>query len=141
MRGFSIVLFSILALSLPGCAGEGREEGAEREVVVGAAGEMPLAGLTYQQQQGQRLFAHYCAICHGKSGAGDGFNAWNLDPRPRNLNDPAYQHAVSDVWLAEVITQGGRGVNKSNLMPAWKSTLNKDRIAALVAFIRTLQTH
>ena len=52
------------------------------------------APLTYFQRQGQRLFLHYCAVCHGDRGAGDGFNAWNLDPRPRDLGDSAYQRAV-----------------------------------------------
>ena len=96
------------------------------------------APLTYFQRQGQRLFLHYCAVCHGDRGAGDGFNAWNLDPRPRDLGDSAYQRAVSDAGLREVISHGGLAINKSNLMPGWKNTLSAEEIAAVAAFVRTL---
>ncbi|MEE9170069.1 MAG: c-type cytochrome [bacterium] len=41
----------------------------------------------YAERKGKHLYAHYCAVCHGASGEGDGFNAFNLDPRPRNLAD------------------------------------------------------
>ena len=31
--------------------------------------------LTYEERQGSVLYAKYCAVCHGKEGKGDGFNA------------------------------------------------------------------
>ena len=34
---------------------------------------------------GQEIYRHDCQTCHGEGGAGDGFNAFNLDPRPRDL--------------------------------------------------------
>lgn len=94
--------------------------------------------LTYEQRKGQRLFIHYCAVCHGEEGAGDGFNAWNLDPKPRDLSDGPFQQAVSDDWLAEVIAQGGRGVSRSPLMPAWGHTLTERQIREVISFIRIL---
>ncbi|NIT55943.1 MAG: hypothetical protein GWN00_06805 [Aliifodinibius sp.] len=45
--------------------------------------------------------------------------------------------ALSDETLAEIIAFGGRGVNKSVLMPAYQNTLTKEQIANVVAYIRT----
>ncbi len=84
-----------------------------------------------------RLFHHYCSACHGEGGRGDGFNAYNLDPKPRDLTDLKYQDAISDETLKEVVSQGGRGMNKSILMPAYGNTLSGEQIVDL-AYLRTL---
>ena len=97
--------------------------------------------LTYEQQQGEYLFNKYCAICHGESGKGDGFNAYNLDPRPRDLSDPDYMKAFSHERLAEVIVQGGRGINKSVTMPAWGNTFRSYQIDYLVEYIKLFSQH
>jgi mono/diheme cytochrome c family protein len=55
---------------------------------------VPAAG--YNVREGGVLFRHYCAVCHGGEGHGDGFNAYNLDPKPRDLADPAFQAQRSD---------------------------------------------
>lgn len=113
-------------------------QGTDTQAVVAQVADTLKVKLTYEQRKGQRLFLHYCAVCHGIEGAGDGFNAWNLDPKPRDLSDASYQGAVSDEWLAEVIAQGGRGVSRSPLMPAWGHTLTEDQIREVISFIRTL---
>lgn len=111
---------------------------ADTQAVVAQVADTLKVELSYEQRKGQRLFLHYCAVCHGAEGAGDGFNAWNLDPKPRDLSDAPYQGAVSDEWLAEVIAQGGRGVSRSPLMPAWGHTLTEGQIREVISFIRTL---
>ena len=127
-------LLALATLSAFGCAR--RQGGAE--VASAQAGDTLRVELTYEQRKGQRVFTRYCAVCHGAEGAGDGFNAYNLNPKPRDLSDAQFQRAVSDEWLAEVIAQGGRGVSRSPLMPAWGHTLTKGRVREVVAFIRTL---
>ena len=94
--------------------------------------------LNYEQSNGQKLFAHYCAVCHGTSGEGDGFNAFNLNPKPRDLSDRASLQHFSDQQLFLVISQGGAERGKSNLMPPWGHTLNERQIRYVVAYIRTL---
>lgn len=93
---------------------------------------------SYAQRRGMRLYRHYCVVCHGDQGAGDGFNAYNLDPKPRDLTDPRYQGAISDDALKQIVTQGGRAMNRSILMPAYGQTLSSEQIADLVAYLRTL---
>lgn len=101
-----------------------------------AAIEPPLS---YELRQGQDVYRHYCQLCHGDAGAGDGFNSFNLDPRPRDLSDPAFQKKKSDADFADAIRRGGAGVGLSSLMPPWNHTLSDRQIAGLVSYLRTLR--
>ena len=105
----------------------------------GAESPKPEAVLNYEQSNGKKLFEHYCAVCHGASGEGDGFNAFNLSPKPRNLTDRAAMTSFSDQQLADAISRGGWERGKSNLMPPWGHTLNERQIRYLVAYLRTLR--
>lgn len=78
----------------------------------------------------------YCAVCHGEEGKGDGFNAFNLDPKPRNFTDTIYMSALSDTRLLETIREGGRGVSKSPLMPSWAGRLNREEIEYVMLYVR-----
>lgn len=93
---------------------------------------------SYEARQGKHVYAKYCSVCHGAEGKGDGFNAFNLDPKPRDFTDTRYMSALSDERLLETITQGGRGVNKSILMPSWGGRLSNIERTYVVAFIRLL---
>ena len=92
--------------------------------------------LRYEQRQGKHLYTKYCAVCHGIEGKGDGFNSYNLDPKPRNFTDTIYMSAFSDTHLLETIREGGRGVNKSPLMPSWEGRLKREEIEYVVLYIR-----
>ncbi len=93
---------------------------------------------SYEQRQGKHLYTKYCAVCHGEEGKGDGFNAFNLDPKPRDLTDSKYMTALNDERLIETINEGGRGVNKSPLMPSWGGRLTEEEIRYIVSYLRTL---
>lgn len=61
-------------------------------LVVGCTKKTEEAGTSSSQpeefvMQGKELFTSYCIHCHGPSGVGDGFNAGNVDPAPRDLTD------------------------------------------------------
>ena len=92
----------------------------------------------YEARRGKASFTHYCQTCHGETGAGDGFNAFNLDPHPRDLSDPLFQKKKSDADLADAITRGGAGVGLSSLMPPWGHTLSARQVGEVVLYIRTL---
>lgn len=95
--------------------------------------------LSYELRLGKRVFQHYCQTCHGETGAGDGFNAFNIDPHPRDLSDPAFQKTKADADLADTIRRGGVGVGLSPMMPPWGRTLAPDQIDQVVGYLRTLK--
>jgi high-affinity iron transporter len=97
----------------------------------------PWVRYTYSERQGKQLFEQYCTICHGQSGEGDGFNAYNLNPKPHSLADSTYMKALSPETLTETISLGSKGINKSVLMPAYQKTLDKTQISNLVVYIET----
>ena len=82
-------------------------------------------------QRGQKLYAQFCANCHGKNGQGDGPLAAALNPKPANLAARAGHHTDGD--FAWKITNG-RGV-----MPAFKGQLNENQIWDLTHFIQNLK--
>jgi mono/diheme cytochrome c family protein len=138
-------LWLLLLLFLSGCA---RQEKPPRPAAPAsdsvrasdsaAAAVAAVPAGSYEERQGKALFATYCAVCHGAEGRGDGFNAFNLDPKPRNLADAQYMSALSDERIVQTIREGGRGVNRSALMPSWGARLTGNEILDVVAFVRTL---
>ena len=93
----------------------------------------------YEVQLGREVFAHYCATCHGDAGAGDGFNAYNLDPHPRDLSDEGFQKTKTDAQLADTIRRGGAGVGLSSLMPPWGRTLTERQVGEVLLYVRSLK--
>ena len=93
--------------------------------------------MTYEQRQGKYVYAKYCAVCHGNEGKADGFNTYNLDPKPRDLTEQHYLSEFTYERLMQIIRDGGRGANKSPSMPPYGWTLGKDDIAYVAAFVRT----
>ena len=94
---------------------------------------------------GGQLFMRYCAQCHGEKGLGDGTNvtAAEMDPAPRDLCDieKPYMKTKDNTYLIKAIADGGLGIEKSALMPQFKTTLSEYEIYTIAAFIRTLHKH
>lgn len=85
-----------------------------------------------------RLYAKYCAPCHGAAGKGDGFNAGFLPVRPAVHADRGAMSARSDASLFDAIAGGGAVTGKSPRMPGFGATLSAADIQALVGYIRLL---
>lgn len=94
--------------------------------------------LSYEVRSGRDVYRHYCQTCHGETGAGDGFNAFNLDPHPRDFSDPTFQKKT-DAEIRDAIGRGGAGVGLSPLMPPWRRTLGDRKIDDVVLYLRTLR--
>jgi len=134
----AFVLFVPL-LALGACARKPAPAVAAKTAQAAATTTAPApAPLPYEARRGKASFTHYCLTCHGETGAGDGFNAFNLDPHPRDLSDPGFQKKKSDADLADAITRGGAGVGLSSLMPPWGHTLSARQVGEVVLYIRTL---
>jgi mono/diheme cytochrome c family protein len=89
-------------------------------------------GLSNLQLTGKEYYETYCMVCHGEKGEGDGFNAFNLNPRPTNL---AIAQKQGDERLFKAISNGSVSVGRSPLCPPWGTTLRKDRIKSIIAYL------
>lgn len=83
-------------------------------------------------QAGAKIYEERCALCHGKTGHGDGPAAAGLNPKPRNHTDGSYMNARTNEELIEVISNG------KGAMPAWKDVLTKKQIEEVLTHVRTL---
>jgi len=81
-----------------------------------------------------RLFAVYCARCHGVAGAGKGKEADRYLPRPRNLLNPRYFAAMNNDAIARVLVGGVPGT----AMPAFGDRLEPVQVWGLVARVRQM---
>ncbi len=91
--------------------------------------------LTSEQarQRGATVFADYCAVCHGASGAGNGTVTQRGFPPPPSLLAP---HAlqIKDGQIFHILTFG------QNNMPSYASQLSRRDRWNAVAYLRMLQT-
>lgn len=99
------------------------------------AGGIKKPGKTYNERLAEHTYEKYCAVCHGIEGKGDGFNSYNLDPHPTDFTNIEYMNVLSYEHLVQAISEGGRGINKSPLMPAWGNTLTSDDVHRLATYV------
>jgi len=121
----------VLPLSLGGCHGTS----VEQDVASKALRES-LYGLSPVEYQGKKLYEHYCVICHGAQGRGDGFNAYTLKPPPADL--AAIVAQGDDAGMLKVIDGGSVAIGKSPLCPPRKGAVTPEDQKSLVSYIHRL---
>ncbi len=104
------------------------------------ASVVPSGNLRGDAQSGARIYAQYCASCHGPTGHGDGPVAGTLNPKPANHSDHVFMASLSDQHLYQVISKGGASVGKSPMMAPWGGVINEQGIKDLIAFLRRLSS-
>ncbi len=109
------LLFSMLSCS--------KQEVSRRDLVLETASSLEEI-VDSELAEGRKVFGKYCSICHGIEGRGDGFNAYNLNPKPRDFADSSYQARLDSALIVETISSGGAAMGLSPLMPAWGRTLS-----------------
>jgi mono/diheme cytochrome c family protein len=80
---------------------------------------------------GKRVYTERCAPCHGDDGRGDGPAAAALEPRPRNLRDPAFWQGRSPAALGDVVRHGKPGT----MMQPFEGVLSDAEIAAVIEYL------
>ncbi len=87
--------------------------------------------------EGERIYQHYCFVCHGTKGNGKGFNAEYLDPKPADHTNAENMSQRTDEKLFDTIAEGGKAVGKSTFMPLGAVPLRRpDRV--LILYLRQL---
>jgi mono/diheme cytochrome c family protein len=99
------------------------------------------SSLAVSRASGKLLYDHYCAICHGESGGGDGFNAYNVKAAfgvsPTAFADSATMAALRDSVALASIRDGGSAVGKSPAMPPWGYTLSLGELVDVWNYARS----
>ncbi len=89
---------------------------------------------------GKKLFANFCANCHGTNADGKGMVAKNLIPEPRNLvavaswGEKPFIDYMADARLYDSITNGVPG---TSMLP-WLSVLTDDERWHIINYLRSL---
>jgi mono/diheme cytochrome c family protein len=134
-------IFLLVLLSASAGWGETKPSGADNAAVRRKEFALPQkhdSGLSREAKRGRALYEYYCALCHGKQGDADGFNATNLKTPPARHTDPILMGTLSDAQVQRIIKEGGGALGRSPQMPPWGGVLNDLEIARVTAFIRTL---
>jgi cytochrome c oxidase cbb3-type subunit III len=128
-----------MAISTTGCNRRGSDTVQEpSQIEVLAFRDVPANAVAESQLRGRQVYKHYCAICHGDEGQGNGFNSTNLAVPPRDFSDPQFWQEATDERLLLAVSKGGAAVGKSILMPAWERTLTDRQMHDVIAFLSTL---
>jgi hypothetical protein len=102
---------------------------------VARGGDIPAAAVTEADQ----VWNTRCALCHGATGKGDGAASAQLNPKPRDMTNRAWQSSVDDAHIELVIVKGGTAVKLSPMMAANPDLESKpDVVKALRAKVRSL---
>jgi len=91
------------------------------------------SGLNIVQAKDKKLYQQYCSVCHGEEGKGDGFNAFNLNPKPADLNEVCKVNEAE--YIIRVVTEGTKAVGKSSLCPPYGRTIQMEGINAIISYI------
>ena len=85
---------------------------------------------------GRGLFQTRCALCHGRTGEGDGKMARVIkDPPPFNLTESV----MPDAYLTRIISDGGAALGRSPQMPPWGGELSASELQSVLLYIKTLR--
>lgn len=89
-----------------------------------------MAGLTPQQQRGEKLFQNNCNFCHGGDGTGKNWIGQFMEPKARDLTQYSVQTLPRAV-LRQRINEGLPGTS----MPAWGSVFSAADTEAVAAYV------
>ncbi len=94
--------------------------------------ENPVANDAKAIAKGKKIYYQICAVCHGRTGVGNGPNAKTLKIKPADHTNPKF-HEQSDGALYYKISKG------RDPMPSYNEVFSKTQRWQLVAYIRTLK--
>jgi mono/diheme cytochrome c family protein len=132
MRSVLFVLFALSTLAAAACGNDASS--SPQPSTQSSSSAMP----TDPKIKADQIFKNSCATCHGDDGKGNGLGAAQLEPKPRNYTDKAWQAATSDEQIKKVIMEGGAAAGKSPAMAPF-GFMFKDDPAALDAMVKKIR--
>ncbi len=83
-------------------------------------------------EDGRRLYAENCSVCHGDDGRGARWTITNLKPAPRNFTIPGTAEHLTEEHMLEVIQFG----KADTAMPGFTTQLNREQIKSVIHYVR-----
>lgn len=90
-----------------------------------------LSDLTAIERHGETLYQQNCSFCHAADGTSRNWIGSFMEPHPRDLTSPDAMSNMTKERLRTVIREG----LPETSMPAWKSVLSEQEVAAIIAYI------
>jgi high-affinity iron transporter len=134
MRVFAAVAVTCLAL-VPAIAARQHDEAAHQHSDA-ANVQNPVPSTPKSIADGSSVFNRSSASCHGRTGAGDGPAAKQLNPPPSNLVDSEWKHGTSDGEIFAVIRNG---VSKT-AMKGFASKMTEREIWDVINYVHSINT-
>jgi mono/diheme cytochrome c family protein len=94
----------------------------------------PGQNITQAIAAGTTVYQSYCIGCHGPNQDGNGVNAQELNPKPRNLRDAPFMQSMSYQRITTSVHKGVPGT----AMPRWENLLSENQIADVIAYVFSL---
>jgi mono/diheme cytochrome c family protein len=91
----------------------------------------PIAADAKSIATGKSVYASQCLSCHGPTGHGDGPQAKDLNPKPRDLATPAIQEQTDGSMFWKITT--GKAP-----MPTFEKLISEDDRWNVINYVRTL---
>jgi len=92
----------------------------------------PTTSMVESVKIGKRIYRSRCAVCHGKTGLGDGPGGKALVPQPESLKTPLVQNQTDGELFWKIS-------NGRNDMIKWEPILSEQQRWDLVNYIRTIK--
>ena len=129
MRRLSALILIVLASALwiAGAMAQSPKRNAEAQKL-----KNPEASNAESVDAGKKLYARYCASCHGPQAKGDGGMALS-GGTPSDLTDDQWDYGSTDGEIFVAIRDG-----VSADMQAYKEKLNEKQIWQIVNFLRSI---
>jgi high-affinity iron transporter len=102
---------------------------------LGADAALDLPTKPVDLAAGERLYAQYCATCHGARGMGDGPAGKGLNPPPPALGSAEVMRDVPPSLMYRIVSVGIAGTQ----MPGWAEELTADERWSIVSWLNTLR--
>lgn len=85
---------------------------------------------------GNIIYKGHCLLCHGRGGKGNGLLARIIKtPSPSDLT----QSTVPDYYLRQIISKGGKAMNRSERMPPFAGDLSENEIRSVIMHLKFLR--
>lgn len=109
--------------------------GTALAIVIAVVVALPRGAGNPQGDEAAKVYAAKCAPCHGTTGAGNGPAAAAFNPKPTDFTSAEFRENQTDEQVAAAIKDG------KGAMPSFGKELSADAIKALVAYLRSFESH